>query len=356
MQKKIIALAVAGLVSGAAFADGSSVTVYGVADVSYDMVRVSGGPVAGTSTGSYSRVSSNSSYLGFKGSEDLGNGMSAVFQLESTVGMDAGGMFGAARDTFAGLKGSFGSMTLGVQTLPTRRLGTQIDVNAGATSIGTNAGLINRGWDTRATNSALYTSPVLGGGFTIAAGYMAGENKSTDGVSGTAAQKNSDAWDLGLSYDNGPALIGLTYGTAKDRDVADSREKNTRLAGAYNFGQGTIRAIWDSNKVEMTGASSKQNVWGLGGTFNTGSNGKLLAQYYSAKNVNTSAGDIADSGAKLVEIGYEHSLSKRTMVKAIYARVSNDNAAAFNFGTNGANNVTAGTDPSGLQIGIRHSF
>lgn len=357
MQKKIIALAVAGLVSGAAFADGSSVTVYGIADVSFDVVSTSGGAAAGSKTGNYTRVSSNSSYLGFKGSEDLGNGMNAVFQIESGVGLDSSAAtLGTSRDSFAGLKGGFGSMTLGVQTLPTRKLGTQIDVNAGATGIGDNKGLINRGWDTRQSNSALYTSPTLGGGFTLSAGYSAGENKSADGASGTAAQQNNDGWDLGATYDNGQALVGLTYGTSKNRDVADNREKNIRLAGAYNFGQGSIRAMWDSNKNDMIGYSQKQNVWGLGGTFNVAGNGKLLAQYYSAKDMSTSVGNVANTGAKLFELGYEHSLSKRTMIKAIYARISNDSAATFNFGTNGVNNVGAGVDPSGLQVGIRHAF
>lgn len=354
MQKKIIALAVAGLVSGAAFADGSNVTVYGVADLSFDMVSTSG--PTGAETGSYNRVSSNGSYLGFKGSEALGNGLDAVFQFENSVTADAGGMFGAARDTFAGLKGSYGSMTLGTQTTPTRLLGTQIDVNVGATSIGQNVAVFGLpGFDARHANSALYTSPNMSG-FSIGAAYMAGEDKSIDGAAGTAAQKNSDMWDLGLTYANGPVLAGLTYATGKTRDVADSQFKNTRLAGAYNFGQGSVRGIWNSAKTSVTGFDSKQNTWGLGATFNVAANGKLIGQYYKTNDVSTNAGDIANTGAKLFEIGYEHSLSKRTMIKAIYARISNDKAAAFNFANNGVNYPGADIDPSGLQVGIRHSF
>ena len=129
MQKKLIALAVAGLVSTGAYAQ-SAVTVYGVADLSFDSVSTSGG-VAGAKTGSYTRVSSNSSYIGFKGTEDLGNGLKAVFQFENGVGADTGAMFNSARDTYAGLSGAFGDIKLGTLTTPTRALGSAVDVNAG---------------------------------------------------------------------------------------------------------------------------------------------------------------------------------------------------------------------------------
>ena len=84
MQKKLIAMAVAGLASGAALAQ-SNVTVYGIVDMAY---------IRGAADGASSRTFINSgglsgSRLGFKGVEDLGNGLKAVFNLE--WGMDLGG-------------------------------------------------------------------------------------------------------------------------------------------------------------------------------------------------------------------------------------------------------------------------
>jgi len=368
MQKKIIALAVAGLVSGAAFADGSSVTVYGIADVTFDTVSTSGGTAAGAKTGNYTRVSSNSSYLGFKGSEDLGNNLKAVFQFESGVTADAGGgasMFGNARDTYVGLAGGFGQVALGTLTAPTRLLGTQIDVNAGATGIGSNAALLSSktqtagtvgavDFDSRQGNAIAYSTPNMSGfGATVA--YVSGENKTKDSV---VAKANASAWDLGATYNNGPILVGLTYADLKARDVANTDVKNTRLAGSFNFGQGSVRALWNQLKGDNSTGYGKVTTWGLGGTLNASANGKLIAQYYKANDVKSNTGDVANSGAKQFELGYEHSLSKRTMIKAVYARVSNDSAAAYNFYINGVNNVTAnpGVDPSGLQVGIRHAF
>ena len=348
MQKKLIALAVAGLVSTGAYAQ-SAVTVYGVADLSFDSVKTSGGAAGTAKTGSYTRVSSNSSYLGFKGSEDLGNGLKALFQYESGVNADNGGMFGSNRDTFAGLEGAFGSVKLGVLTTPTRALGTAIDVNVGATSIGANTALINiMGVDTRQTNTALYTSPNFGG-FTVGAAYISGENKT---VEGSVAPADRRAWDLGATYKNGPILVGLTYAQQKDRDLVDTKAKNTRVAAAYDFGAGSVRVLFNQEKDETSTTSTKQNVWGLGGTFNATPSGKLVAQYYKANNTTS----VDNSGAKLFELGYEHSFSKRTMLKVIYARLNNEDASAANFSVNAVNNPANGIDPSGFQVGIRHSF
>jgi predicted porin len=84
MQKKLIALAIAGL-SSAAFAQ-TNVTIYGVADGTFDYIKVSSNnAVGGVGNPSNTRVSSNGSHLGFKGTENLGNGMKAIFQFESEV-------------------------------------------------------------------------------------------------------------------------------------------------------------------------------------------------------------------------------------------------------------------------------
>ena len=356
MQKKLIALAVAGLVSTGAFAQSTAVTVYGIADLSFDSVSTSGGTVANTKTGSYTRVSSNSSYIGFKGTEDLGNGLKALFQLETGVNVDAGGsasLFGNSRDSFAGLTGAFGTVVAGTLSGPTRVLGTQIDVNAGATSIGDNKGLINTsGLDTRVGNTVAYVSPSFGGA-AVTAAYVSGENKTADNVA-AALKKDTTGYDLGLTYNQGPILAGVTYGQIKNRDLTDSQVKNTRVAGAYDFGMASVRLLWNSTKNETTTTSLKQNVWGLGATFNAAPNGKIVAQYYKANDKTGNA--VSNEGAKLFELGYEHSFSKRTMLKVIYARINNDEAAAFNFGTNAALNPAAGVDPSGFQIGIRHAF
>lgn len=407
MQKKFIALAVAGLVSGAAFAQ-SNVTVYGVADATFDVASATGASgVSGVNSltgvanaannmnrGSFTRVNSNSSYIGFKGTEALGNGLSAVFQIESAVGLDGsvpGGQtantFGATRDSFVGLTGGFGTVVAGILTGPTRALGAAIDLNAGATGPGANSSLIGKiagvnggaagTFDTRFANTIAYVSPNFSG-LTATVAYVSGENKSRDDQG--AAQQNMKGYDLGLVYNNGPVMVGLTYGkvdtgiNGANNNAANNNaaltfgtldtQKIVRLAGAYTFNGGhKITALYEQNKAEFASNSvntdRKQNTWGLGGKFMVTSNGGLIAQYYQTQDAsgNPGVGTNSNTGARLYEIGYEHSLSKRTILKAAYARIDNKDNAGFDFNVGAVGGgFGVGANPSVFSAGMRHSF
>jgi len=141
MQKKLIALAIAGLASSA-FAQ-SNVTVYGVADGSFEFVNVKDGLV-GADTPDYQRVNTAGSSIGFKGVESLGNGMAAVFQYESDVRFDQAGGFGASRDSYVALAGSFGTVALGNLTGPTRAFGEAMDVNTNHDASTSNRAIIGK--------------------------------------------------------------------------------------------------------------------------------------------------------------------------------------------------------------------
>lgn len=384
MQKKFIALAVAGLVSGAAFAQ-SNVTVYGVADATFDVASATGANNSNANLGSFTRINSNSSYIGFKGTEALGNGLNAVFQIESNVFMDGGNnnanqnnnTFGATRDSFVGLSGGFGTVVAGILTGPTRALGAAIDLNAGATGPGANSSLIGKiagvttggagVFDTRFKNAIAYVSPNFSG-LTATVAYVSGENKSLDNAL-VNDKMNTRGYDLGLVYNNGPIFAGLTYGKV-DNQLDASRTtamqdtiRIVRLAGAYTFNGGhKITALWEQNKAENVQINSntdaKQSTWGIGGKFMVTSNGGLIAQYYQAQDLSgNSRANNSDSGARLYEIGYEHSLSKRTILKAAYARIDNKNNANFDFNVGAVGGgFAAGANPSVFSAGMRHSF
>lgn len=393
MQKKLIALAVAGLASTGAFAQ-ANVTVYGVADASFDVVRTSN---AVSELGNTTRVSTNSSLIGFKGAESLGNGLTAVFQYESGVSFENTGAFGATRDSFVGLAGGFGTVVLGNLTGPTRALGAAVDVNAGATGIGANSALLGKLgnnllgttnttsgsytaagnancdrntictsiFDTRWKNAIAYVSPTFAG-LNVTAAYVANENKtfSNNGFGTAYNPSNTKGYDIGLKYANGPAMAAVTYnavslGTEANTDVSDFR-----VGGVYDFGMASVRAVFDRARADHFGGNTvTQNVFGLGGTFNVTPAGKLLAQAYFASDLKVNGSSSKDSGAKLFEVGYEHSLSKRTMLKAVYAHLNNDDKASYDFGINavGVNSTynggaTGGATIQGVQLGLRHSF
>jgi len=363
MQKKILALAVAGLFSGAAFAQ-TNVTVYGAADVTFDNVKSEGAAAAGFNLPARNRVSANASFLGFRGSEDLGGGLRAVFQFEGGVSNDAavtGVGFSFNRDSFVGLAGGFGTVAAGILTGPTRGLGTTMDPFAGANGITVNTGLLGKlgggagasQFDTRWNNAIAYTSPTFSG-MTVTAAYVANENKTSDGFAGTAGQLDTYGYDLGLRYSLGPILAGLTYNQVSIGDTANTETAATRAAFRYNFGQGTVGLVWDRVELEATGIDRKRNAWFLPVTFNVTPTGKIVAQYGQAGDVS----GLSNTGAKLFALGYEHSLSKRTIVKAVWSQISNEAGANYGFGANpiGVGVGAAGADPRGFQVGVRHSF
>lgn len=399
MQKKLIALAIASL-SGAAFAQ--NVTVYGVADGTFDFISVSGGSaISGTNanTPSFTRVSTNGSRIGFKGTENLGNGLTALFQFESNANFDSAGALGTSRDSFVGVSGGFGKVILGNLTGPTRAFAAKLDVNAGNDGIGTNNAIVGKLggalaaggagagaarsattsslFDSRFTNAIAYISPSFSG-FEVTAMYVANEGKTDT----AGAKTNASAYDLGLNYNHGPLLIGLTYANASaENDVpgsaaafgpaafktflgADQEIDEFRIGGIYDFGVATVRALYARSKAEGKLAEVKQSVWGVGGTYNVTANGKLTAQYYAAGDLDATGGGDNDTGAQFFAVGYEHSLSKRTMLKVNYAHLKNDDLTSlasnglggYDLGKNSSGFAGDALKISGLQVGLRHSF
>ena len=95
---------------GGAHADGSNIQIYGRLNVGLESMR--GDDVR------VSRLSNYRSVLGFRGSEDLGGGLKAIFQIEGTLAPDTGAGSPAARDTRLGLEGKFGTIFAGNWTTP----------------------------------------------------------------------------------------------------------------------------------------------------------------------------------------------------------------------------------------------
>ncbi len=170
MNKKLLALAVAGVLSAplAAQAQTANVTLYGRLNLTMEAVQL------GNSTAEnwIYRVNSNSSRFGIKGTESLGGGLNVIFQLESSANGDAGGGTIAGRDTYVGLQGGWGTVKIGnflapyddihpifgnVPTLTTSILSTAA-LWANAPSSKTQGG-----FDARLGNSIRYDSPNISG-------------------------------------------------------------------------------------------------------------------------------------------------------------------------------------------------
>ena len=329
MKKTIIASAI-GIALSAPAASFADATLYGRAHLSLDSLD------NGADSAIY--LSSNSSRLGVKGSEDLGNGLTILFQLEGGIAWDGGGSWGADRDTYVGLKGGAGTLLAGRLPAHNQWLGA---VNLFADQIGDSRNLLlgaRSGIGGRASNALNYAAPDLGG-LKLSLTYVPDENPATDG----------DIWGVRAAYANGPLNLALTY---FDRDASPNNITQTALTAGYNFGDFGLIAGY---VTEENAASTDWQNWTIGGTAVVGA-GKVKLQFVSAGESASSAND----GATMWALGYDHPLSKRTTVYAAYARTNNDASASFSMAGAGHGDnpgaAAAGEDPNGFSFGIVHNF
>ncbi|MDX5444511.1 MAG: porin [Zoogloeaceae bacterium] len=362
MQKKLIALAVAGLVSAPAFAQ-SNVQIYGVVDAGVVRGKADNNKFNGVQSGLLS-----ASRIGFRGTEDLGNGLKAVFTLEYGINTDTGDGITGARQSFVGLQGGFGFVGLGRQYSPGHNISGLMDPFGGSaayspyTLLSTAAGSsIVNGGNGRINNSISYKSPTMGG-FALEAMYAFGENADQDD-----SDNNRDLGNLfgiGGSYKNGPLRAGVVYHRAEGGGGAglvpvetdDTRE--WMVGAGYDFGvvdlSVTYLDVKDPGARNAANAANtdKSKLWTANAAIPVSASGKVLLGYGSLKLER--AGALSDQKVKSWTVAYTHSLSKRTTAYAGYRNVSNDDVTT----TTAVPGLSTPVDESsrGFSVGVRHTF
>ncbi len=352
MKKSLIALAVLAA-AGSASAQ-SSVTLFGIVDATLAFGR---GNVSNKTQLTNSGL--NSSRLGFRGTEDLGAGLSASFHLEaghnndngtgagtnlnnqaSGAGAAAAGTQGLMfnRRSTVSLAGGWGELRLGRDYTPQFWNVTVFDpfgtVGAGTTQ--TLNSIITGPTAVRASNSIGYLLPGNIGGFYGQFSHYRGENNS-----GAATTKDGNGNGLRVGFASGPFDVSLAVSKTT---YAAGDVKQSNLGGSWNFGIGTLMAhvTKDSNgPVDGKGML-------IGGLFPVGPG--LVRASVSRYETDATA---SDPRTTKVALGYVHNLSKRTAVYTTWARVKNSGgaAASLNGSLTGANSSS-----TGLDLGMRHSF
>jgi predicted porin len=265
----------------------SNVTIYGQVDLGI-----------AKSTGTTAEMRENTaSRLGFKGTEDLGNGLKAIFKLEGEFKADTGALKSSNtlfdREANVGLQGAFGTAIIG----RTKNLidGTQSSVDPFSSYgvVGKNIETMMRSGvgDSRVSNAITYKSPSISGfsvgaqtdlseksgadaGYRLLGGY---KNGPIFAHAGYERAKQADAvtvakptlWVVGGGYAFGPAQVTASY-TKGDTDVAATGEKKSYLVGlSYNVGQGDIRAVYGKQKQAAVGIDKDTiKEFGLGYDYN----------------------------------------------------------------------------------------
>jgi predicted porin len=359
MQNKIIALAVAGLLSGAAFAQ-SNVTMYGRIDIGYLNGDASTTNAAGVRTDSdisstgFASGAFTTNRIGFKGSEDLGNGLKANFNLEYALmntaknGADTGNDQGGAtspintRLATVGLSSSWGAFDLGRQTQAIEMAWGPGSAGMQNNAVGTLYG-DTRLTDPRADELLTYTTPNMSG-FQAKVQYGKGQT-DTNGTGATPFGKN-DHTRVGLaaSYTNGPINANLGYSKESTENASAAAITNLDLnlsqwvaSGSYNFGVAKVFGIYTRGKAEAgyananlaiiaaDGEINRRKGWELGVNVPVGP-ATLVASIYRAKT------DFATATPNAEHDGYQlaalYPLSKRTTVYGMYGSTDTDHTSS----------------------------
>lgn len=297
MQKKLIALAVAGLVSVPAFAQ-SNVTIYGRMDIGLFNKDDAAGE-------SVTRVDSSgwtTSRLGFKGSEDLGNGLKAIFQIESRLENDGNSSFGTARDTFVGLTGGFGTLIAGRNSTPLNNWLGEYDPSGVSNAFrSSNVNLVGD-LETRVDNSIVYAAPTFSG-VEFAALYAPDEDDT----------ESSDIYGIGLQWKGGPMAAMFTW------HAVDNFVDNFAVGFSYDFGVAKIHTNYIFNEFDVANSEDEQ-AWALGVSAPIGAG--TIGVGYTGQ---TDIGGISDNDADVWALTYKHNLSKRTYAYAGYQYQDWDN-------------------------------
>jgi porin len=318
MKKNLLALAALTLVSGAALAQ-SSVTLYGVADVGI-------GKEAGKKVGMISgnAVNNATSYIGFRGIEDLGGGLKAGFRLEQYVNMKNGataspnGFLGNENETYGRaanlwLEGGFGQFKMGRSETPSYNamLAWSIVGDAVYSPSLNRYSAVGR-W-ARSSSQFSYKTPVFAG-FSAEVAFVA---KGDNG--------NKAKYDLNVVYENGPIIAGVAYNKIQDAKA------NYALGAKYDFGMFALSAGYYGirNLVGQsfaTGAEMKLAGFSVGGSVKF-DNITLAVELQRQHKSEIRQQNVLQKYKKYTEgvVEAKYALSKRTFIYADYLRMMNKN-------------------------------
>jgi predicted porin len=348
MNKKLIALAVAGAtVAPAAMAQTANpVTLYGRVHLTSEWVESKGNP----GLSKRSRIVDQASLLGVRGTEDLGGGLKAFFQLETAFAPDqAPGTNGgfAGRNSGVGFQGGWGSILVGRWDTPFKVATGAIDPFGDVTIAGiTQANNDQGNFDRRDGNVWQYWSPNWAGfAFRL-------QTQSTETKTATVTPQDNSA---SVTFTRGPAYFFVTYeehkGQVGTTATSGAKEEGTALGGSYAFGPIKIGGTYQ--EYRKTGRTKKKSL--LGNAVWTVGNSQFIYQYQQAEDGGVSSA-ASQPECDTNTLAWQYNFSRRTFTQLLYTKV--DNNAAANCGTVGGSMIPgpAGSDPQGVSFGIRHIF
>lgn len=312
---KATALTIAGSL-GLSLASAANATpkVYGKANISYQYNDSDAGDGVW-------ELQSNASRVGIKGELDLIDGLTGIYKAEYEVNFTDGGSSNStklfkSRNTYAGVKGSWGKVFFGIHDTPVKKAQGKVDL-FNDYKLGDIKGVVEG--ENRINNTLSYQSPKFAGGFKGWIMLVPGEQAGTD------EDGPADGISASITYKDGPIYAAL----AIDSDV-DNRDL-VRGAIQYKAKQFMVGAIVQSSE-DADGAGDRETGFVVSGGYKFGRN-LVKAQYSSS--------DESTQGANMVSVGLDHKLTKKSKIYGFYSVYDTD---------------AANSEQSSIGVGIEHKF
>lgn len=398
-----LAVAIGSMLAAPAAMAQSSVQLYGKLYPYFLDERGSGATAAGTpvstlaakpagvnGVGHVKGFQSGNSAIGFRGKEDLGGGLNAIFQLEGQANVDngtssgSGGGFQFNRNTFVGLNGNFGDLELGLNDTIFKNYGDTVRFLglASGTFMSTSGMLRKAGFGTssassfhlRRAKSVQYETPKF-------AGLTAGVQWSTDEAK--TAFRDPHVWSMGLKYDEGPFYVALAHEIHYDlfggsvnaptslrnnavAEATTSKDKATqftveyRLNGKHRFEFDAIRKQYNESATVAGRFNSYRNMAYLLAMENRWTEQWRTSVHY----VKAQAGDCTRTAAtcstdgldgKKFTVGGAYYLGKRTFLFSAYSELRNGKSARYT-NTEYGGQPNPGEKIKHFAVGASHSF
>jgi predicted porin len=318
---------------------------------------------------SQTRMVNNRSVLGFKGSEDLGGGLKAIFQLEGTLSPDTGAGEPFRRDTRIGLDGRWGTLFAGhwvtAYNGATSGLDPWYPTTAGYMSIlangsGSSVDNINNtySFDRRQANSIHYWTPVWRG-LSLRLTHGLSEERPENGAKPSLTS-------AAAIYEQGPWYAALAHERHHEYQGPGLNDTGSKAAVAYQFapaawGQTRVALVAERLEYETPAGGLARNAVYVSVVHQVGPHGLKLGIGRAGNGSGAPGARInfvksgPDTGATHATLGYDYALSKRTSVYAYYTLLDNERNAVYDFAINGVT-PAAGATLKGAVMGMRHNF
>jgi len=359
MKTRFLMTMIGALLAGGMGAAQADVKIFGHIDTSIDALDVDGGS-------DDINLNCTTCSVGFKGSEDLGNGLKAIFKLDfqyDTINRNTGRASGnkttpatgptdpvtsvsdtssiTDRDQWLGLKGNFGQVRIGTISTGYKSHGAMIDPLYRTALQGRDHGLqssfhsgAGEELQGRATNTIRYDSPDFNG-LKAVAHYTLDSNETDE---------DEDPFGIGASYENGGILVFADY---LDNSQSDSDETTAwKLGGKYSMGMFGVMGQYE----DFENGSDELNVWHLAGTATMG-NSMLYLGFGKGDH-----DDLANSEYTAWTLAAMHSLSKRTKAYVGFSQVDCDGGAGANLSACRVDGSNVNGEIDQFSLGMKHKF